>query len=294
MAKLPVIPLPNGGRVRLQPICVEDLVDGIELVLCEGRFEGEALDLGGPTPISLADFLRTTHRAFYGKEPLIFPLPLGPLRALLALAEPLLLPLLPVTAGQLAIFANDSTVCPNWLHDRLKPIMRSTEDTIVTLVSKTASVHLKTATRAPIALAPVDLDRECEIFSRYLVSQQPTAYIRKEYKAALIARDLANDGDFSAFDRRTLRLARHNVLFARFADAYCALFHRQGVLRRKLVLLLAILEHTAPTATRFDAPKSRGRVGVSVNLFLAGIDFGLSMIMGVLLLLPFHLFQGRS
>ena len=80
--------------------------------------------------------MRAIHRAFCGKEPHFVRLPLGPIRALLALIEPLLRPVLPVTAGQLAMFANDSTASPNWLHDRLKGRMRSTEEAIATLVAK--------------------------------------------------------------------------------------------------------------------------------------------------------------
>lgn len=296
MAKLPIIPLPNGGRVQLQPIDVNDLVKGIELALSEGRFEGEALDLGGAAPTSFADFIRAIHRAFYGKEPHFLYLPLDPIRALLALMEPLLRPVLPVTAGQLAVFANDSTVSPNWLHDRLKGRMRSMEETIATLVVGKAPLDAGAAAKGSAAVAPghVSINSECDVFSRYLVSQVPTDYIRRQYETAVVARNLASDAEFSAFDRRTLRLARRHAFFTRLADAYCAIFHRHGVLRRKLILLLAILEHTAPTATRFDRPKIRGPVGIGTNLFVLGTSFGLSLIAGMLLLLPSHLLSRKQ
>ena len=106
------------------------------------------------------------------------------------------------------------------------------------------------ASKGSAAVAPGErsINRECDVFSRYLISQPPTDYILRQYEMAVVSRNLANDAEFSAFDRRTLRLARRNVFFTRLADAYCALFHRHGALRRKLILLLAILEHTAPTA----------------------------------------------
>jgi nucleoside-diphosphate-sugar epimerase len=135
IAKLPVIPLPNGGRVKLQPIDVADLVRGIEVVVSESRFDGEALDLGGPTPVSFVDFMCAIHQAYYGKEPRVISFPLAPLRSFLGLVEPVLRPILPVTAGQLAFFTNDSTVSPNWLHDMLKGRMHSVEETIATLAS---------------------------------------------------------------------------------------------------------------------------------------------------------------
>jgi nucleoside-diphosphate-sugar epimerase len=296
IAKLPVVLLPNGGRFQLQPIDVDDLVQGIELVISEGRFEGEALDLGGPSPISFADFMRAIHRAFYGKEPRFVPFPLAPIRALLAFMEPVLRPILPVTAGQLALFANDSTVSPNWLHDMLKERMHSVEETIATLVAEKKSLGNQATAESTTAIAPclATIDRECDVFTRYLVSQPPTDYIHKQYEMAVLARGLANDAEFAAFDRRTLSFARRNVFFTRVADAYCAIFHRHGALRRKLILLLAILEHAAPTAARFDRPKIRGPIGIATNLLLLGMSFGLSLLAGIFLLLPSHLFWRKQ
>jgi hypothetical protein len=48
-------------------------------------------------------------------------LPVKPIRALLALVEGPLLPVLPLTAGQLAPFINDSVAAPHPLLDRLLP-----------------------------------------------------------------------------------------------------------------------------------------------------------------------------
>ena len=133
------------------------------------------------------------------------------------------------------------------------------------------------------AIASCDLviiDRECEVFSRYLVDQPPTAYIHRQYEMAVLARDLANEAELAPFDRRTLGLARRNVFFTRVADAYCAIFHPHGVLRRKLILLLAILEHAPPTATLFDRPKIRGTIGVATNLLLLGMKFRFAVAVG--------------
>ena len=117
VASCSIIPIPNGGRVLVQPILVTDLVYGIEQALSRGQFRGETLDLGGPSPVPFAEFVRAIHRGLRGKEPWLLPVPLLPFRAALGLLEPTAHPILPITAGQLAIFANDSTVTPNWLYD---------------------------------------------------------------------------------------------------------------------------------------------------------------------------------
>lgn len=294
LAKLPVVPLPSGGRVQLQPIDVGDLVHAIELVVSEGQFRDEELDLGGPSLISLADFMRSAHKALYGKDPFFISFPLAPIRSLVAIVEPRLRRILPVTAGQLAVFANNSTASPNWLQDTLKEQMHSVEETIATLVAEKASSGSGATGEDAVARCDMAaINRECEVFAHYLVGQSPTDYIREQYEIATLARDLANDSKFIAFDRRTLRFARRSVFFARVADAYCAIFRRHGILRRKLILLLAILEHAAPTAARFDSPMNRGLIGIATNVTLLAISFGLSLLAGIFLLLPSHLFAGR-
>jgi hypothetical protein len=147
------------------------------------------------------------------------------------------------------------------------------------------------------AIASCDLiiiDRECEVFSRYLVNQPPTAYIHRQYEMAVLARDLANEAELAPLDRSTLGLARRNVFLTRVADAYCAIFHPHGVLRRKLILLLAVLEHSPPTAALFDRPKVRGPIGITTNLLLLGLNFALLLLLGILLLLPSHLFRRKQ
>ena len=231
--------------------------------------------------------MQIAHRQFHGKEPRFLHFPLGPVRTLLAAIEPALRPVLPVTAGQLAVFVNDSTASPNWLYDKLKGRMSKVETIIAGLIERSHSAGAELVNTTPIAQP--DLSRECDIFCCYLVGQKPTAYIRNTYLSALNARRLLRDAEFSAFDRTTLRLARHHTLLVHLADTYCALFHRHGALRSRLVLLLAILEHTAPTNAQFDKAKSRGLAGVIANLFISAVGFTLALLIATLLLLPFQL-----
>lgn len=134
IAKFPIIPLPNGGRVDIQPLHVDELSDGMQLLLSANRFEGEIMELGGPKPIRLIEFVRAVHQCITGKVPHIIPVPLAPIRILLRCVEPWAKPLLPIGSGQLAVFANDGTISPNWLHDMIKDRMRSTDECITELI----------------------------------------------------------------------------------------------------------------------------------------------------------------
>jgi len=294
IASRSIILMPNGGRVLVQPILVTDLVYGIEQALSKCQFQGEALDLGGPSPLPFAEFVRAIHRGLRGKEPWLFPVPLLPVRGVLGLLEPVARPVLPITAGQLALFAYNSAVTPNWLHDTLKGRMLSLEETIASIIVGTSgqeSAVTKEITRSSSAPTgePSHRDMAYVVFTQYLTNQAPTEYIAKQYRMALAARGLAKDDDFSAFDRVTLNLARRGLVWTRFADAYCAIFRRHGALRRKLILLMAIVEHTPPYSDRFDRPIPRSVIGLVSFLFLQGIQFTLSLMVGAALLLPAHL-----
>jgi NADH dehydrogenase len=295
IAGLPVIPLPEGGRsVRVQPVHAEDVVRGIELLLASDRFEGEVLELGGPRPLPFREFLQLIQSALRGAPGRVIRVPLGPIRALLAAMEPAVRPLMPVTAGQLAVFANDSVASENWLLALLRPGMASTEETIAGLVemAKSGAGSGKSTSPQKQPRRPMSdsaervLTAECRSLSAYLTGAPPSRYIEEQYTRAAHAHGLAFDEDFSCFDRATVRLARSSRVFARCADAYCALFHRAGALRRKLVVLAAILEHVAPTSEAFDRVEPRSVASTVLSLAAYGLMSTVSLLLGALVLAP--------
>ena len=88
-----------------------------------------------------------------------------------------------------------------------------------------------------------------------------------------------------------LRLAARTPLLA---DAHARLFAPASALRRKLVLLLAILETSAPAFRRVDDPGPRGTVGAWLRLAAIGGTAGLAAVLGSALLLPVQLvLRGR-
>jgi NADH dehydrogenase len=294
IAGLPVIPLPEGRPVRVQPIHVNDIVRGIEHLLARDRFEGEVLELGGPRPMPFREFLQLIQSALRGAPGKIMSVPLAPIRFGLAAMEPVLRPLMPVTAGQLSAFANDSVASENWLLAELRAGMPSTEETIAALVDAgdKGGGHKTQAPRPQPQASPLSeraqgiLENECRAFAAYLVGTPPSPYLAERYAMAAQTHGLAPDEGFSCFDRASLKLARRGGMFARCADAYCAVFCRNGALRRKLVLLAAILEHVAPTNEAFDRvdPSSAARILLSLAAY--GMISAVSLLLGAVILLP--------
>jgi hypothetical protein len=130
------------------------------------------------------------------------------------------------------------------------------------------------------------LDQECRTFAAYLVGSAPSAYVRKHYARAALAHGLAFDDGFTRFDRVALAFARTWPVCARSADAYCALFHRRAALRRKLIVLAAILEHAAPTSEAFDRPLPQPVARLALSLFAYGLGFAASLLPGAIILAP--------
>ena len=104
------VPIMFGPGVAIQPIHVEDLATALVAALGLDRWGGAVVDLGGPEAITTPELLAAirARRGLTVRRPL--RIPLEPLRTVLAAVEPLLLPLLPFTAGQLAAFANPAVV----------------------------------------------------------------------------------------------------------------------------------------------------------------------------------------
>lgn len=97
------------------------------------------------------------------------------------------------------------------------------------------------------------LGRECVVFCQYLTGTKPNEYVIRKYEAAHRVGSVGGAGGHDPFDILLLKLARINPLATRVVDTYAALSFESCLLRRKLVLLLAILESCAPSHSYLDA-----------------------------------------
>lgn len=147
--------------------------------------------------------------------------------------------------------------------------------------------------RSPEGATDGRLDRECAVFTRYLTGGPPTEALCAAYRRGHAHMPLDDAGGPAAttLDRWALRVARVGTPWARASDAYHRFFHPTGVLRKKLVLLLAILEHAPPHHTELNRGSGGGPVGAVLGLAATGIAFGLAVVGGGLLLGPVHLWS---
>lgn len=99
------------GAARTQPIHVEDAARHL-VALLHRTPTGQSWDLGGPEVLTVRSLLSRVRRHAVGgpADGSLVSLPARPLRAILGALDPLAHDILPLTAGQLAFFLNDSTV----------------------------------------------------------------------------------------------------------------------------------------------------------------------------------------
>lgn len=97
LRRLPVAPLPGGGRALVQPIYQDDVTRCLVAAAMRGWASAQRLVIAGPEPLPYSAFLRAVARAAGLRLPIILPVPAAPLRWLAELTR--VLPMLPRIRG---------------------------------------------------------------------------------------------------------------------------------------------------------------------------------------------------
>jgi hypothetical protein len=129
------------------------------------------------------------------------------------------------------------------------------------------------------------LDRECSAFCRYLIGQEPSEYVKQKYRAAHQIGSLRRDFEDAA-EAFLVRIAGIGSWSTKIIDAYTRVFRPFSTVRRKLILLLAILESCAPTHVYLDSVDSDSSVWLLVQVIQRCITFALILSVGMLIILP--------
>lgn len=137
------------------------------------------------------------------------------------------------------------------------------------------------------------LARECEVFVRYLTGVDADDYVRGKYLDAHAQGAVGGAAD--GFDAALVRWSAAGTTRARWIDGYARFFAKGGLLRRKLVLLLAILESRAPSDALVDRVEPGSRAGFLVRMTAEMALFALRLAGAALVLIPVRLaLSGRS
>ncbi len=139
-------------------------------------------------------------------------------------------------------------------------------------------------------MAATDIERECRVFTRYLAGCAPSTYVTRKY---VEAHHLPAYSNGNRFDHYLLRVATRSARLTRTADSYARFFCSNALLRRKLILLLAILE-TSASCSIVDPIEGVGLPTLIWRLVAAGVRSVVSLAAGVIVFLPAHLLLSRG
>ena len=132
------------------------------------------------------------------------------------------------------------------------------------------------------------LDRECSIFCRYLIGQEPNDYVRRKYRDGHRSLSWSRCATNSS-DDLLVSIARIGTPASFVIDAYARIFRPASLVRKKLILLLAILESCAPSHLYLDSIDSNSLPMFAVKLILRLASFVLALGLGGIVVFPLEL-----
>ena len=290
LAGLPVIVVLGSGRTRIQPIHVDDVARAITTVLEKDLLSGESFEIGGSDTVTFEELLQALRRTRTGRGARAVRVPLALVRPPLRIAEAAGLgQLLPTTAAQLSSFEFDGVAAPNALQAQLAAGLAGISGM---LLSQNDSGRHRGQTPnsrglTPMSTPAVVLQTECRVFTRHLIGREPDEYVIRKYTEA--HGSLPALAPSLAVDDPLLRFARRSAVTARLADAYAAMFAPASALRKKLVLLVAILETSRASYQAVDAPLGGSALGALLRLAVTGAGAVAILLLGTVILGPVHL-----
>jgi NADH dehydrogenase len=112
LAAMPIVPVMGDGTAKVQPIHIDDVVRFLSGVVNLKQVYNATIELGGPEVMSIEELIVSLRPEDRNGALRFVHLPAGLAQRLLAAVEPILLPVLPLTAGQIATFVNDGVAVP--------------------------------------------------------------------------------------------------------------------------------------------------------------------------------------
>lgn len=138
------------------------------------------------------------------------------------------------------------------------------------------------------------INTECKVFTQYLMGHLPDKYILEKYSTAFSPGQPLGEDLQSNFDTLLIKLAVIHPLFTHAIDAFSRFFYNDSTLRKRLILLLALLESQASTSAEMDYPLKTGFMISILSMVLPLTQFFIFLIIATITLLPLKLLMKRS
>jgi len=121
----------------------------------------------------------------------------------------------------------------------------------------------------------VQLERECRSYTRYLTGHHPTPYVIAKYLDFHQKMGIGVTGD--RFERLLVSISARGPVWTRLADSYASIWRKNSVLRKKLVIALALLECAPPAFETLDRCPAGGFLGTVLQLGWGAFGYACSL-----------------
>lgn len=125
------------------------------------------------------------------------------------------------------------------------------------------------------------LREEGVLLSIYLVNLQPSKYILEKYINAHRSVNFHMLSFPNKFDKFLLAIIKKHHILLKLADVYTSTFARTSLLRRKLVLLLALFESCAETHILIDGISEYSKLIFCARCFLRALGFSFLLLISL-------------
>ncbi len=130
----------------------------------------------------------------------------------------------------------------------------------------------------------LNLEEECELFSRYLIGEKPTSYVLEKYVDA--HKNVLGAVHVTSFDSLLLEIATFHPVATATVDSYTAVFCNRAIFRQKIVVLLSILESSSPSYLHFESPDPSSKAVLLIKMLAKIVFFGVRLLVSMVVFLP--------
>jgi hypothetical protein len=130
------------------------------------------------------------------------------------------------------------------------------------------------------------LERECFTYTRYLIGGVPSQYVLNRYLDFHQKSDAISGAGTDAFEQFLVSVSARGPFWASLADSYASIFRKDSAVRKKLVVVLALLECVAPSFEVIDDVEVRSAVATSISLGLRAAKYAFLLGSSVVIFTP--------
>jgi hypothetical protein len=133
------------------------------------------------------------------------------------------------------------------------------------------------------------LERECRTYTRYLIGQAPSDYVIEKYVDSFQKSDVLAALKPGRFDEFLVEISSRRPFWAGLADSYARVFYKNSVVRKKLIVTLALLECAPPSFEALDRTDGGGPLGTVARLGVGATRYAITLLAAFVIFTPVRL-----